>query len=84
MEEISEVDRPDDWRAEPAPTDLARLGNAWTVAARALALRVPSAVVEGEYNILLNPVHPDFGTILIHEAVPFRYDPRLGELTTTR
>lgn len=84
IESLSDPDLPEDWRTEPAPTALARLGDAWTIELRSLALRVPSAVVEGEYNVLLNPAHPDFARIVIHDAVPFRYDPRLERRTSPR
>jgi len=38
---------------------------------------VPSAVVEAEWNVLLNPVHPDFGKVEIGEPQPFHYDERM-------
>lgn len=84
FQEISEANLPDDWRAQPASPELARLGDEWIVQAHSVALRVPSAVVDGEYNILLNRAHPDFKMLRIHAAVPFPYDPRLVELTGNR
>jgi RES domain-containing protein len=40
-------------------------------------LRVPSAVVPLEHNYLLNPRHPQFGSIRRGEPMPFPIDLRL-------
>jgi RES domain-containing protein len=53
------------------------LGSAWAVRCRSLALRVPSAVVDGDSNLVLNPAHPDFGKVAFKEPIPFRFDPRM-------
>jgi RES domain-containing protein len=53
------------------------LGSAWAASCRSLALVVPSAVVEGDSNILLNPAHPDFGAVALAKPVPFHFDPRM-------
>ena len=38
---------------------------------------VPSAIVTGERNYLLNPAHADFQHIEFLASEPFRFDPRL-------
>jgi RES domain-containing protein len=38
----------------------AALGDAWLRGGQAVALRVPSSLVPGEWNYLLNPLHPRF------------------------
>ena len=43
-----------------------------------VALRVPSVVVPGESNYLLNIAHPDFSQIVIGKPQPYRFDPRPG------
>ena len=40
-------------------------------------LELPSVIIPGEPNYLLNPEHPDFKKIAIGEPVPFCFDPRL-------
>lgn len=57
------------------------LGSAWATPAhspaRSLALKVPSAVVDGDSNLLLNPRHPDFHRVRLSPPKPFRYDSRM-------
>ena len=42
-----------------------------------LALRVPSAIVPGEFNLIINPNHALAEKIRIADAVPFAFDQRL-------
>lgn len=53
------------------------LGSGWAASTRSLALRVPSAVVDGDWNVLLNPRHPEFAGVEIGDAKRFRFDERL-------
>jgi hypothetical protein len=46
-----------------------------------LGLRVPSAIVAQEHNILLNPRHAGMERVLLHADDPFRFDPRLLDRT---
>lgn len=67
---------PDDWRSNP-PSDTTRnFGKAWIKAGESAVLRVPSAVILGEFNYLLNPLHPDFAKIKLHPPQPFAFDAR--------
>lgn len=65
----------------PAP-DLASVGacqaagSAWINLGQ-LATRVPSFVIPEEFNVLLNPRHPRYTTLLWSEPRPFHFDPRL-------
>ncbi len=53
------------------------LGTAWAAGLRSLALKVPSVVVDGDWNVLLNPKHPQFAKVAIGSAKPFRFDERM-------
>lgn len=44
---------------------------------RSAVLVVPSVIVEEENNYLINPGHPDSGSIRIDEPEPFEFDRRL-------
>jgi len=68
---------PRNWRQFPPPVAVQRLGDAWIAAAKTPIFRVPSVLVSGEHNYLLNPVHPDFSRIAIGLRQPVRFDPRL-------
>lgn len=68
---------PADWRTAPAPAALAALGNTWIMRRSSAVLSVPSALVDGERNYLLNPEHPDFPRVLVYPPEPFPYDARL-------
>jgi len=68
---------PRDWRRTPAPEALADLGTAWARSGRTSVLSVPSALVPGERNFLLNPAHPDFRRIRPGAPERFDFDGRL-------
>ncbi len=67
---------PDDWRDERHP-ELPLIGAEWVRSRRSLALLVPSVAIDGEWNVLLNPEHPDAGKIKIAAPKPFRFDERM-------
>jgi RES domain-containing protein len=60
--------------AEQQPTR--EIGDRWLRQGSSAVLSVPS-VVSGERNFLVNPAHPEFARITLHDAVPFRLDVRL-------
>ncbi|MGD0737628.1 MAG: RES family NAD+ phosphorylase [Terracidiphilus sp.] len=53
------------------------LGSSWANSRRSLALHVPSVVVDGDTNLLINPAHADFSKVAVAEAIPFHFDPRM-------
>lgn len=77
IEELNPALLPEAWRGYPAPPQLQQIGSEWVTSLRSVALAVPSAVIESETNLLLNPDHPDFGEIEISEVRPLRFDLRL-------
>lgn len=77
---ISEVrarDLPAGWRRHPAPPALRDIGTRWAASLESVCLRLPSAVVPGEHNVLLNPRHEDFGRLTRSDPEPFAFDERL-------
>jgi RES domain-containing protein len=73
--ELSQL--PKNWRVDPPPAKVAAIGDAWVVSGASAVLCVPSALVPGENNFLLNPQHEDFPKLQVGKALPFRFDPRL-------
>lgn len=69
---------PPGWPTIPAPEATRQFGGDWLRAARQPVLRVPSAVIAGESNYLLNPQSADFRHLDIGKPEPFRFDLRLG------
>lgn len=66
------------WRRHPSPPELAAIGTEWTQSpAHALLLEVPSAVVEGEANILIDPLHPEMKKVRLTDTRPYTFDHRL-------
>jgi RES domain-containing protein len=53
------------------------IGDTWLQARETAILKVPSAIIDLEYNYLLNPAHPDFDKVKIKEIKPFLFDRRL-------
>jgi RES domain-containing protein len=77
MERVALVTLPADWQAEPPPPSTKALGDAWVREARSAVLAIPSVIIPGELNYLLNPAHPDFRAIRIGKPDAFAFDPRL-------
>jgi RES domain-containing protein len=75
--EVRVRDLPPDWNViEEHPVCIA-YGDEWIAAAASLALRVPSAIVPHEYNVLLNPRHTTAAGIRILAVHEFAFDSRL-------
>lgn len=70
-------DLPRDWRRYPAPARLQASGSAWLRSLNTALLFVPSAVLPEERNVLINPRHEDARTLVLGEARPFAFDPRM-------
>jgi RES domain-containing protein len=53
------------------------LGDWWIDSKESAVLEVPSAIMPGEHNYLLNPAQPDFARIVANPPALFHFDPRL-------
>ena len=74
---IDVSDLPRNWEDYPAPPELAKTGTDWVMAITKLVLFVPSAVVRGEHNVLINPAHADMKHVRILDSEVYEFDPRL-------
>lgn len=61
-----------------ARTTTRAVGDRWLADGASVALQVPSAVIAGESNFVLNPAHRDIRRIEAEPVSDFRFDPRLG------
>lgn len=75
--EIAMSDLPKNWRTYPAPPELAAIGAEWVRSRESLLLRVPSAIMPPECNILINPVHSEMRKVRIIEIEEYGLDQRL-------
>ena len=74
---LDPADLPKHWRRSPPSPEIQAIGDAWVDAASSAVLEVPSAVVDGERNYLINPAHSDFHRIVTEPPVRFEFDRRL-------
>ena len=77
IEVLDSAALPAHWYSSPPIGATMELGSRWCVEARSMAIKVPSAVVRGEFNYLLNPAHPDFKHLVISGSAAFTCDQRL-------
>lgn len=84
---IHHARRPDplpvDWRSADPPESTAKWGGQWAAVGETLLAVVPSVLlplesfVHGqEFNLLLNPAHPDLGKVRVVAEHPFAFDAR--------
>lgn len=75
---ILEVKRlPKDWQTFPHADSTQKIGDKFLKDKKYLVLKVPSAAVQGEFNFLVNPGHPDFDKVKIKKKEKFSFDERL-------
>jgi len=68
---------PPGWRSFPFPPITRNVGDQFVKRNQHLVLKVPSVVVPGDFNFLINPSHPDMRLIRIIKTEPFDFDQRL-------
>ncbi len=68
---------PDGWKKYPHRKETKYLGDSFLKEKGCLLVKVPSALVDGEFNYLLNPRHPRFPEVKILEVLPFNFNERL-------
>ena len=69
---------PKNWRSIDAYGSLQALGSAWYKSQKSLLLKVPSVIIEKEYNYIINTQHPDFKKhVLLRKPEAYFWDERL-------
>ena len=68
---------PRNWQSELPEPELQQIGDEWAASARSVVLRVPSAIIDDDWNYLLNPLHREFRKIKLGKPRKFRFDSRL-------
>lgn len=65
------------WNSFPHLVDTQKIGDTFVLERESALLKIPSAVVPGDVNYLINPKHADFSRIRIVDQVEFPFDPRM-------
>ena len=77
IQELSKKELPEDWRDQLSMNETQQIGNDFVKKSSKMVLKVPSMVVQGEFNYLINPNHKNTGKVQIKKTEPFRFDARL-------
>lgn len=77
LQKLNPPDLPADWNAFPHPTTTQAIGDQFIADSKFCVLQIPSAVTQGDYNLLINPNHTDFKRIKIIEIENFPFDKRI-------
>ena len=68
---------PENWNTYPAPSILADIIEQVFAEQHCLAIKVPSAIIDEEYNILIDPYHKLFKDVNILNIKEYIFDGRL-------
>jgi RES domain-containing protein len=77
VETLATKDLPKLWNALPHHMSSQKSGDDFIMQNQSLVLKVPSAVVYGDFNYLINPYHADYKSISIKSVDDFPIDQRL-------
>ncbi len=72
---VAPSELPEAWQEDVVATQ--ELGRRWVESGRSLALRVPSAIVPEEVNMVLNPAHAEWSGVDVSVVRPFHFDRRM-------
>jgi RES domain-containing protein len=77
IQKITIADLPGDWNSFPHNPITQAIGDRFSTENKYCILQVPSAVTMGDYNVLINPKHPEFDKLKILEMEKFPFDKRI-------
>ena len=75
--EITESQLPTGWNTFPFLKQVQLIGNNFFKEGKHLLLKVPSAVVSGEFNYIMNPIHLEASKLILLSKSQFTFDNRL-------
>lgn len=76
---LSTNDLPKRWHQKPPILETQYIGDDFVISSAAAVLKVPSAIVPGEFNYLINPGHPVAKKIRVLSSYSFQFDQRLKQ-----
>jgi RES domain-containing protein len=75
--ELRLQDLPKNWSSKPPILTTQFIGDDFVEDNYSAVLKVPSSIIQQEFNYLINPLHPDIEKIKVIKVTPFNFDPRL-------
>jgi RES domain-containing protein len=66
------------WPSFPFALETIDYGTSFLQKKEHLALKVPSVIIPDEFNIILNPLHPDIRNCKVISTIPFVFDQRVS------
>ena len=77
MKIVKDKGLPANWNSFPYGIESQRFGDKFVNEMEFCLLKIPSAVTKGDFNILINPAHPEFKKIKIVHTEAFPFDRRI-------
>lgn len=77
LKKIEISDLPPGWKSIPQSHATQEIGDIFLSTNEFLVFKVPSVVVQGDFNFLINPAHRRFNEVEITSITPFEFDIRL-------
>lgn len=77
IQELMQSNLPADWKTAPAPSSTKNIGTKFLRDLVSPILRVPSVIIEEEFNFILNPLHRESSRFKILDIKDFFYDVRI-------
>lgn len=77
FEVLNVKELPEDWNSHPHSSRTQKLGDDFIDSKAFCVYKVPSAVVKGDFNFLINPHHKNAKRIKIKSSTPFPFDERI-------
>jgi RES domain-containing protein len=71
---------PENWDGYPSPGTLKKIGTEWLLSMETLLLRVPAVSVPESFNVLINPLHPEFEKVTLQKVIDYYPDIRLKKI----
>ena len=68
---------PSNWNDVSPPVEIKKIGDDFLLRKKRLMLKLPSAIVQSEFNFLVNPLHQDMQKVKVIKQEPFSFDERL-------
>lgn len=65
------------WNNFPHILSTKKIGNKFITESKMLTMKIPSAIIQDEFNYLINPKHKNFNLVRLIKVEEFKFDKRL-------